>query len=101
MNSLIPLALMAVMMWMLLIRPQQQRVRRQQALVSSLGVGDRVVTAGGMIGEIVAVDGDRVSIELAPGTVVQFLRAAVSQRLDGGSPDAIEAASITDEDEDS
>ena len=81
MASLLPLLLLGAMMWLLLIRPQQQRVRRQQALLAALEVGDEVITAGGMIGRIRAMTGDRVEIELAPGTVVEFLRGAVSQRL--------------------
>ena len=82
MESLIPLALLGLMMWFLLIRPQQQRVRRQQALLASLQVGDRVVTAGGIIGQIVSLTDDRASVQLAPGVVVEFLRVAISQRAD-------------------
>jgi preprotein translocase subunit YajC len=81
MESLLPLLLLGVMMWLLLIRPQQQRVRRQQSLLQALEVGDEVITAGGMIGRIRALRGDRVEIELAPGVVAEFLRGAVSQRL--------------------
>jgi len=81
MESLLPLVLIVGMMWLLLIRPQQQRVRRQQALLSSLAVGDEVVTAGGLIGRIVALDDERMSVELAPG-VVAFVRAAVSHRIE-------------------
>jgi preprotein translocase subunit YajC len=81
MASFIPLLLLGAMMWLLLIRPQQQRVRRQQALLAALEVGDEVVTAGGMIGRIREIDGDRARIELSPGVVVEFLRGAVSQRL--------------------
>jgi preprotein translocase subunit YajC len=81
MASLLPLLLLGAMMWLLLIRPQQQRVRRQQALLQALEVGDEVITAGGMIGRIRAMNGDRVEIELVPGVVVEFLRGAVSQRL--------------------
>jgi preprotein translocase subunit YajC len=81
MASFLPLLLIGAMMWLLLIRPQQQRVRRQQALLAALEVGDEVITAGGMIGRIRAMDGDRVEIELGPGVVVEFLRGAVSQRL--------------------
>jgi preprotein translocase subunit YajC len=82
MESLLPLVLIVGMMWLLLIRPQQQRVRRQQALLSSLAVGDEVVTAGGLIGRIVALDDERMSVELAPGVVVPFVRAAVSHRIE-------------------
>ena len=92
MESLIPLALLGLMMWFLLIRPQQQRVRRQQALLSSLQVGDHVVTAGGMIGEIVALTDDRASVRLAPGVVVEFLRIAISQRADESSLDEPDSA---------
>ena len=81
MESLLPLLLLGAVMWLLLIRPQQQRVRRQQALLQALQVGDEVITAGGMVGRIRALTDDRASIELAPGVVVDFLRGAVSQRL--------------------
>ena len=80
MESLLPLLLLGAVMWLLLIRPQQQRVRRQQALLQSLEVGDEVITAGGMVGRIRALTGERADIELAPGVVVQFLRGAVSQK---------------------
>ncbi|MEY2476114.1 MAG: preprotein translocase subunit YajC [Actinomycetota bacterium] len=81
MASLLPLLLLGAMMWLLLIRPQQQRVRRQQELLQALEVGDEVITAGGMIGRIRAMNNERVEIELGPGVVVEFLRGAVSQRL--------------------
>ena len=81
MESLLPLLLLGAVMWLLLIRPQQQRVRRQQALLQSLEVGDEVITAGGMVGRIERLSDDRASIELAPGVVVDFLRGAVSQRV--------------------
>ena len=81
MESLLPLLVLGAVMWLLLIRPQQQRVRRQQALLQSLEVGDEVITAGGMIGRIRSLDDQRAGIELAPGVVVDFLRGAVSQRL--------------------
>jgi preprotein translocase subunit YajC len=91
MESLLPLVLIVGMMWLLLIRPQQQRVRRQQALLASLEVGDEVVTAGGLIGRIVELDDERMSLEVAPGVVVPFVRPAVSHRLsepaDGGAGD--------------
>jgi preprotein translocase subunit YajC len=81
MESLLPLLLLGAVMWFLLIRPQQQRVRRQQALLQSLEVGDEVITAGGMVGRIRSLDDQRAAIELAPGVVVDFLRGAISQRL--------------------
>jgi preprotein translocase subunit YajC len=88
MESLLPLLLLAAMMWLLLIRPQQQRVKRQQALLGSLQVGDEIVTAGGLMGRIVSLDDEKMSVEIAPGTVVVFVRAAVSHRVTEPAEDA-------------
>ncbi|HEV7887096.1 MAG TPA: preprotein translocase subunit YajC [Acidimicrobiales bacterium] len=68
--------------WLLVVRPQQQRLRAQRALVASLSVGDRVVTAGGIVGTIVSLDDQEAAIEAAPGIVMTFVRPAVSRRLE-------------------
>ena len=81
MELLFPLLVLGLM-WVLLVRPQQQRVRRQRELVSSLQVGDEVVTAGGAIGRIVGLDDDEVSLEVAPGVTVRFARLSVNARID-------------------
>ena len=83
------------LMWFLLVRPQQQRVRRQQELVASLAVGDEVITAGGIIGRIVAVDDDEVHLEVSPDVVMRFLRLAVNARV-GGEREAVEAPDRAD-----
>jgi preprotein translocase subunit YajC len=88
MASLIPLLLMFVVMYFLLIRPQQQRVRRQQALITSLNVGDEVVTAGGIFGRIVAMEGETVSLEVSPGVTVRVVRPAITRRLADEDPEA-------------
>lgn len=97
MASLIPLVLIVAMMWLLLIRPQQQRVKNQQALLQSLQVGDEVVTAGGMFGRIRSLNADRAEIELAPGVVVEFLRGAVSQRV--SEQPVVDDAPVVDDEE--
>jgi preprotein translocase subunit YajC len=80
MELLFPLLFLGLM-WFVLIRPQQQRVRRQQQLVASLEVGDEVVTAGGIVGRIVALNEDEAHIEVASGVVMRFLRLAVNTKL--------------------
>lgn len=69
------------LMWFLLVRPQQQRVRRQRELVASLAVGDEVVTAGGIVGRIVGLDEQEVRLEVAPGVELRFVRFAVNAKL--------------------
>src|SRR4029450_6577427 len=88
-SSLIGLALPVLMIvgfYFLLIRPQRNRQRAQQALVASLEVGDEVMTSGGIFGTIVDIDDDEgvVTVEIAPGTRIRMLRQGISQRLGEG-----------------
>jgi preprotein translocase subunit YajC len=85
-GGLITLALpilMIVGFYFLLIRPQRNRQRAQQALLSSLEVGDEVMTTGGIFGTIIEIDEDEgvVTVEIAPGTRVRMLRQGISQRF--------------------
>ena len=84
--SLAIIPLLLVVMYFLLLRPQQQRLRKQRQLVSSIDVGDDVVTAGGVIGRVVALRDDRAWIDLADGVTVEFLRAAINRKLDDVQP---------------
>lgn len=80
MGSLIFLGLTFVAMYALLIRPQQRKVRVQRELLSSLAVGDEVVTAGGLLGTIDALDDDTVTLRVGDGSKLRFLRAAIRGR---------------------
>lgn len=79
--QLVPFILIFVIMWFLIIRPQQRRVKAHQALVARLQVGDEVMTTSGFYGRIVAVEDADIRLELAPGTVVRIARGAVARRL--------------------
>ncbi|HUQ62556.1 MAG TPA: preprotein translocase subunit YajC [Acidimicrobiales bacterium] len=81
MEALLPLIAMFGLMWLLLIRPQQRRVRQHQAIVAALEAGDEVITAGGIHGTITDVEDDTVLIEISPDVVVRVLTGAISQRL--------------------
>lgn len=80
-GQLLSLAVIVAAFYMLMIRPQQKRQKEHRELVSSLVIGDRVVTIGGVYGSIATLDDDRVGIEVAPGVVVEFDRAAVARKL--------------------
>lgn len=81
MGPLLALLITFGLMWVLLILPQQRRMRAHEAVVASLEVGDEVVTAGGVYGTITSVDGETLAVEVAPGVVLRVLRSAVSQRI--------------------
>ncbi len=92
MEQLLPLAFLLVVMYFLLIRPQQQRVKAQRSLVASLTVGDEIVTVGGLLGRIVAIDDQTATVETTPGTLLRFRRTAISGRLGpepAGEPGAL------------
>src|SRR5436305_1280480 len=77
---LISLALMVVVFYFLLIRPQQRRARSQRDLVEQLGVGDEIITVGGMFGTIRALDDESVTVEVATGTQIRMLKSAVLRK---------------------
>lgn len=65
--------------YFLLVRPQQQQVRRQRDLVSSLQIGAEVQTAGGIVGRIIDLDDQFVQLQVGPGTVITFIRGSVQK----------------------
>ena len=89
-----------VLAWLLLIRPQQQRVRAQQQLVASLEVGDDVVTAGGMFGRVAGrddtTDPPSVELEVADGVVIRLAAAAIARPAGIRPPDPPEGPDAPD-----
>ena len=73
--ELLPFAAIAAAFWLLIIRPASVRRKAQAALVASLAPGQRIMTTAGVFGTVVAIDGDRVSVEVAPGVVIEMLAA--------------------------
>ncbi len=76
------LPLLLLMMYLLVIRPQQQRLRAQQAVAASLQVGDEVISSAGIFGRVAALDGDVATLEVATGVEVRFARQAISRRVE-------------------
>jgi len=85
--SFVPLILIFAIMYFLLIRPQQKKVKQHQKMVEALRRGDQVVTAGGLIGKVSKVKEDgEVELELAEGVKVRVVRATISQVLNKTEP---------------
>jgi preprotein translocase subunit YajC len=79
MQILFPLLLLAAF-YFLLLRPQQQRVKTHNNLVSSVEVGDEIVSAGGLVGHVTAIGERDVQFEIAPGVVVTLAKGAIAQK---------------------
>ena len=75
-------------MYALLIRPQQKRVREQQALVRETEVGDEVMTSSGIYGIVTELEDDTLLIEVAEGIEMRMARGAVSRILTKGAAPA-------------
>lgn len=82
--TLLPLILIFAVFWFLLIRPQQKKMKEHQQMIASLKKGDRVVTAGGIVGRITKVDAgeDTVTVEIAPDVQVKVVRQTIADVLD-------------------
>lgn len=92
-GSLVTMGLIFVIFYWLLIRPQQKERQRHQALVAGLKKGDEVVTLGGVIGTVVHIEGDRITIRSAENTRLVVERGKVGGLLSGGSSATPPAAS--------
>ena len=77
-----------VVFYLLLIRPQRRRQREQEVMIASLRPGDEIVTAGGLYGDITAIEGDELYVQIAEGVEVRVARRAVA----GVMPDEDEEA---------
>jgi len=79
-GQFLPLILIFAIMYFLLIRPQQKKVKEHQAMVSAVRRGDQVVTQGGLIGKVTKVKDDtEVEVELAEGVKVRVVKSTIAQ----------------------
>jgi preprotein translocase subunit YajC len=85
MTSFLPLILMFVVMYFLMIRPQQKRAKEQKAMMDALAKGDEVVTAGGILGKVVKVTDSYITVEVADNTEVVVQKHAVTTLLPKGT----------------
>jgi preprotein translocase subunit YajC len=85
---LLPLLLLAVF-YFLLIRPQQKQRREIAQLQSTISPGARVMTGAGLIGTVVALEGDEVVLEVAPGVTNRYVRRAIMRVIPDEVPEPI------------
>ena len=84
----LPLILIFAIMYFLLIRPQQKKMKQHQAMVEAVRRGDQVVTQGGLIGKVSKVkEGDNeIEVEIAEGVKVRVVKSTVAQVLNKTEP---------------
>jgi len=87
--SFLVVIVVLALVWVVLLVPQRRRQRTHMAMQDSVGVGDEIITAGGIHGEVVSDEGETLQIEIAPEVVVTLDRravAAVARDLDEPEP---------------
>jgi preprotein translocase subunit YajC len=77
--GILPWLLIFLIFYMLMIRPQQKRVKEHQAAIAAVKKGDGVVTAGGIRGRVTKVTEDEAEVEIAQGVRVRVVKATLSQ----------------------
>ena len=83
--TFLPMVAIFVVFYFLLIRPQQKKQKEARAMLDALEKGNEVVTAGGVLGRIVKLDEQYVTVEVAPNTQMIVQRGAISQLLPKGT----------------
>jgi len=74
--------ILLALLWVVLIVPRQREVRRHNALVVSLEVGDEVMTGAGIYGTITRIADDDVWVEVAPGVTIRMAKRAVGSKIE-------------------
>ena len=87
--QLMPILLLVVIFWFLIFRPQQKRLKAQQAMLSAIKRGDTVVTTGGIAGKITKVTDDFVVIEVSDTVELKMQKGAIAATLPKGTLKAI------------
>ncbi|MCU1455765.1 MAG: yajC [Acidimicrobiales bacterium] len=107
MASLLFLPLL-VILYVVMVRPQQKRIRAQRALVATVDVGDEVITTAGLFGTITDLDDEVATLEIAEGVEVRIARAAIGRlasdiidlRSSSDELEALDEADDADDDDD-
>jgi preprotein translocase subunit YajC len=81
--NMVPLLLMFGVFYFLMIRPQQKKMKEQQAMLSALQQGDQVLTQSGLIGKVFGIQDKVVTVEIADNVKVKMLKSQVTQVIKG------------------
>jgi preprotein translocase subunit YajC len=88
-GSFIPLILIFGIMYFLLIRPQQKKLKDHKSMVEAVRRGDQVITAGGIIGKVSKVKEDgEIEVEIASGVKIRIVKSTITQVLSKTEPAA-------------
>ncbi len=79
--NLIFIGFLILIFYFFLIRPQKRRVDAHRQLIASIGVGDEIVTVGGVYGTVRRLGDDDIDLEVSPGTTIRVVKSAIARRV--------------------
>jgi len=84
----VPFVLIFVIMWFLIIRPQQRRVKEHREMINNVRRGDTIVSSGGIVGKVTraAEDAPELEVEIADGVKVKLVRSMIAEVRTKGEP---------------
>jgi preprotein translocase subunit YajC len=77
--AFLPMIIVMVVLWFIMIAPQRKQQKQRDQMLKSLKKGDKVITVGGLHGEIIEIDADDVKLRVADKTELRFTRGSISK----------------------
>ena len=81
-SSILPLVVLFVIFWFLVIRPQQMQAKKHKEMLNALTKGDKIITNGGLVAEVVNAEGDFIKVKLNDDVIVRLDRAFVAKKYE-------------------
>jgi preprotein translocase subunit YajC len=94
-GSLLPFILIALVFWLLIVRPQRRRQQELNSTQASLAPGSQVMLGSGIFGTVASLDDETVYVEVAPGTTIKVAKQAVTRVISGPESDEHDVAPPT------
>lgn len=88
-SMLVPFALMFAVMYFLMIRPQQKRMKEQQNMINALKDGDEVLTSSGFLGTVKGISDRVVTLEVDRNVQIKMLKSQIAQVVKGQLPEQL------------
>ena len=86
--GILPWVLIFVIFYLLMIRPQQRRVKEHQAAIAAVKKGDEVITGGGIRGRVTKVNDEEAEVEISQGVRIRVVKSTITQVLTGNAKPA-------------
>ena len=83
-GMIVQLLLIFIIFYFILIRPQQKKIKQHEQMLLAIKEGDKIITGGGVIGEVKKVIGEKLDVKIAEGVIVTVYRATVRDLADSG-----------------